>query len=268
MSKKHHAKPATKPPEIKPETETKPDPLDQLDALLADDSPPADHPDGAAMAEVQKILDDAPIPEEPKVDERPVGEIKELPPEGEGKPAFRTLPVDDLKGFAPPEPLPDLAGTESNTRPNVSLPPATILSSEQSSRMGAGDPNVVHTSPQVPPAAPSLDHLPEKTRQELEAGRRAVGSKKSLAEALAADTPVNPTSNVSQSPAEVETEKEPDWSKLPERTRRELEAGREALRRKDADYRAVVQKVAAADRERLEAGAPADPGDLTYSEKR
>ena len=295
MSKKHAAN-----PKPSPKPGPAPDPTAVIDELLGDASEPAavdadvqakreayaaklaeaktaleDHPDGEAMAEVKKALDDAPVPDAPIPDDRPVGEIIEAPPEGEGTPAFRMLDAGDIDAFPPPEPLPPLPVIPGPTpdhpvRQGVfpTAPPSSILTSEQPSRMGADDPNVVVTTTPEPPAPPAFDHLPERTRLELAAGRAAVGGKIPLAEAVRAAAPSQPTSNTPLPPPAVEEEKEPDWSSLPERTRIELAAGREALRRRDADYRETLRRVDEANRQRLTENAPAHADDLSYSEKR
>jgi hypothetical protein len=121
---------------------------------------------------------------------------------------------------------------------------------------------VIDTKPEEPPP-PNWDNLPERTRAELEMGRKQVGGNLSLQEAIMPKPVPLPTSNRPEPAAEPEASL--DWSKLSEQTRAELRAGAEALAKRNADYRAVLKKLADQSSDRLTAAAPPQPGDMDYN---
>lgn len=206
-------------------------------------------------------------------DDRLVGEIVPPPPEGEGTPVFHAADEATLKEF-PPEPplvLPGeavqgavLGGVDHTAQPgNMRSGVFPHAPQEITQRIKSAPPNIVEIAPAEPPPAPRFEDLPERTRLELEAGRKAVGGRgPSLSAAVASMPTPEPSSNRPEQKAAPEAE--PSWDDLPERTRLELQAGAETLRRKDADYRAVQEKIKAQDAQRLADGAPVKAGDLDY----
>jgi hypothetical protein len=233
-----------------------------LDALLGD------------APEAPEIVDAKPEPgPEPDLD-RPVGEIAELPPEGEGERAFQTVTMGDinddvLSAFPPPPPLPPLAdavAAQPDAPQSQPVPAANTGSFFHSERLAADTPpNIVPAAPEPPPSLPSFDHLPERTRLELEAGRRAIRADHvSLRDAVEAKAEAHPTSNLPLQPDPSQEEKPLDYSKLSPQTRAELEGGAESLRRKDVEYREAVKLIEERGAQRLAENAPAEAGDLDY----
>lgn len=196
-----------------------------------------------------------------------VGSIAELPPEGTGTPAFQALSPELLAEFEPPPPLVLPAQAEvtsaeppveyQNSRGGV-FPQATELTQG----IRSAPPVIVDTKPEEPPP-PNWDNLPERTRAELEMGRKQVGGTRPLREAIIQQAAPATKSNV----PETEAAPEPaiDWDKLPEQTRAEMRAGAEALAKRNADYRAVLKKMSDRNSARLESAAPAAVGDMDYN---
>lgn len=200
-----------------------------------------------------------------------VGEIAEAPPEGAGVRAFIAPTPDVLAEFPEPPPLvlppqveaappePYQPGTRSGVFPQA---PQQVYETTQGIK--SAPPVIIETKPEEPPP-PNWDNLSERTRAELEAGRKQVGGTVPLREAIIPQPAPDPTSNAPQPAAELETPI--DWSKLSEQTRAELTAGAEALAKRNADYRAVLKTLADQNNERLEKGSPALPGDLDYNKR-
>jgi hypothetical protein len=197
-----------------------------------------------------------------------VGPIAELPPEGTGAPTFQALSPELLAEFPAPEPLvmpsPVVAPSEPyqpGTRSGV-FPQAPVHAYEVTQGIKSAPPVIIDTKPEEPPP-PNWDNLPERTRAELEMGRKQVGGDLSLQEAIMPQPAPLPTSNLPEPAAEPEAPL--DWSKLSEQTRAELSAGAEALAKRNADYRAVLKKLADQSNDRLAAAAPPRPGDMDYN---
>lgn len=200
-----------------------------------------------------------------------VGPIAELPPEGTGAPTFQALSPDLLAEFPPPPPLvlpPDAAVVgappepyQPGTRSGV-FPQAPVHAYEVTQGIKSAPPVIIDTKPEEPPL-PNWDNLPERTRAELEMGRKQVGGDLPLQEAIMPQPAPLPTSNLPEPAAEPEAPL--DWSKLSEQTRAELSAGAEALAKRNADYRAVLKKIADKSSDRLTAAAPPQPGDMDYN---
>lgn len=196
-----------------------------------------------------------------------VGSIVELPPEGTGAPVFQVATPDVLAEFEPPPPLvlpPQGEATPAeppveyqNSRGGV-FPQATVVTQG----IRSAPPVIVDTKPEEPPP-PSWDNLPERTRAELEMGRKQVGGTRPLREAIIPRATPEPKSNV----PEVDATPEPaiDWDKLSEQTKAELRAGAEALAKRNADHRAVLKAMSDRNSARLEQAAPATAGDMDYN---
>lgn len=215
---------------------------------------------GTASTEQQPADPPADLP----IDPNETIKIVEALPEVTGvAPAFHEPTADELKEFPPPPPL---------ITP-LSAPLSAPLAMDDKSTNGRAimgtrtdPPKVVETRPEPPPPGPAFDDLPEKTKAEMRAGRKAIGgdvNDGSLSDAVlrqAPDRPVTPVVPHARDarPADVEP------SKLSERTRLEIQAGRDLLARKKADYKAVLDKVAGNNAKKLEDGAPADASDLDY----
>jgi hypothetical protein len=191
--------------------------------------------------------------------------IVEQPPEVVGvAAAFHTPTLDELKDFPPPPPL---------TAPiaAVAAPPAMDdKTTHGKAMMGTRTepPKVVETRPAPPPAGTAFDDLPEKTKAEMRAGQQAIGHRgddASLSRAIDQQAPNKERPGAtSHGRNERPAGSDIDESKLSERTRLELKAGRDLLARKNADYKAVLDKVAGNAAKRLDEGAPAAPSDLDY----
>jgi hypothetical protein len=200
-----------------------------------------------------------------------VGPIAELPPEGTGAPAFQALSPELLAEFPPPPPLvlptqAEAAPAEppvehQNSRGGV-FPQAPVHAYEVTQGIRSTPPVIVDTKPEEPPP-PNWDNLPERTRAELEMGRKQVGGTQPLSEAIIPRPAPGVRSNVPEEPSAPEPAV--DLSKLSEQTRAELRAGAEALAKRNADYRAVLKSVADRNSDRLEQAAPAAPGDMDYN---
>lgn len=224
----------------------------------------------ALKAEVSPVVPLEVKPDEVAIDttlDMLVGSIVELPPEGTGTPAFQALSPELLAEFEPPPPLVLPTQAEAppaeppveyqNSRGGV-FPQATVVTQG----IRSAPPVIIDTKPEEPPP-PNWDNLPERTRAELEMGRKQVGGTRPLREAIIPQAAPEPKSNV----PEVDATPEPaiDWDKLSEQTRAELRAGAEALAKRNADYRAVLKKMSDRNSARLEQAAPATAGDMDYN---
>lgn len=230
---------------------------------LKSEAKPAEDP---VPAEVKP---DAVTIDEAKFDEL-VGAIFTSPPEGTGTPAFKAATADVLAEFPEPEPLvmptptaPPAEPYQPGTRTGV-FPQAPVQVYETTQGIKSAPPVVIDTKPEEPPP-PNWDNLSERTRAELETGRQQVGGTQPLREAIIPKPAPDPRSNVPE--PVVEPEPALDMSKLSEQTRAELRAGAEALARRNADYRAVMAKIADQNNDRLEKGSPVAPGDLDYNKR-
>jgi hypothetical protein len=213
-----------------------------------------------------------PVPAEVTTDEAKfdelVGAIFAPSAEGTGAPAFKAATADVLAEFPEPEPLVMPAPTapppepyQPGTRSGV-FPQAPVQVYETTQGIKSSPPVVIDTKPEEPPP-PNWDNLSERTRAELETGRQQVGGTQPLREAIIPKPAPDPRSNVPE--PVVEPEPALDMSKLSEQTRAELRAGAEALAKRNADYRAVLKKLADQSNDRLTAAAPPQPGDMDYN---
>lgn len=206
-----------------------------------------------------KLLQDGPVdrpaPDQSFVEEPPEGAnepitIVEEPPEGDpsvDKTFAMVDPTDPrLADFAPPPP--------------IEAPPPPLTEVTQGIR---SEPPVVAVPEKPKPEGVDWSKLPAKVRQELEAGRAATGVKHvPLEEAIKngdVEAPAPPPKDV---PSGAD-ERGPREADLPLRIQAELKAGRAALNRRDADYRAAVEKARHADADKLATGVPS-VGDLDY----
>lgn len=201
--------------------------------------------------------------------------IVEAPPEVTGvTPEFRQPTADELKEFPPPPPLvmPTEPTPDPAPQPTVAPVGIPLVMDDKSASAGVvvgtrtEPPKVVETRPTPPPPAPSFEDLPEKTKAEMRAGRTAIGGAAvSFEQAVEQQAPDAPRDAARPHDAEPRPgDAAVDLSQLPERTRLEIQAGRDLLARKRADYQAVVDKVAGDAAKRLEEGGPAKPSDLDY----
>ncbi len=232
-----------------------------------------------------------PVPPAPPVEgqAQPDEAIKivEAPPPAEsiGTPEFRTPSTDELTqaGF-PPEPPLETPRQEPVAEAAEPPPPVTVtvttpvgvpanvrgVSSEQGVDGSAGDfrtgggTQIRDTGPVPIPSPPAFDDLPEKTRAELMAGHLALGRSEAsfrFVQPLDRQDVTTQPHAPAAIPSDAPKDEEIEWSKLPERTRAELQAGRDRLASKRADYQEVRRREA---EQRAKDLADGKVGDMSY----